>query len=358
LAARNCCTQKQLNIEPGNEETIKNHSFELIKFVIMERQIHWAILGPGKIAHKFADAFTSVPQATLYAIASRDAERGKTFAAKFNVPKQYTQYEDLWSDPEVDAIYIATPHTFHHGQTIQCLNNKKAVLCEKPLTLNFKNASEMVATARANNTFLMEGMWSRFFPATIKTLELIRSGVIGEVKFLRADFGFAAPFNSDGRIFNLALGGGAQLDVGVYPMFLALLMLGKPDKIQVAAQLATTGADETTAAQFHFRNGSIAHILSSIVADTPKRAEIIGSLGTLTMHTPWHKSLAVTVKLNSGEISTYDFPFSGFGFQYELEEVTKSLLAGKKESDMMPLDFSLLMAEVADEVLKQAGVRY
>src|SRR6267378_5773363 len=186
----------------------------------MKRVINWAILGPGKIAHKFADAFRGVPDAKLYAIASRDAARGKHFAGKFNVPKLHNTYEALVADPEVDIIYIATPHPFHYAQTLLCLNHKKAVLCEKPLTMSHKNASELVALARSTGTFLMEGMWSRFFPATIKTLELIRAGVIGEIKFLRADFGFVAPYDPDGRVFNLKLGGGAQLDVGVYPMFL------------------------------------------------------------------------------------------------------------------------------------------
>jgi len=256
----------------------------------MKRVINWAILGPGKIAHKFADAFRSVPDAKLFAIASRDAARGKEFARLFKVPNTYDSYEALVADSEVDIIYIATPHPFHYEQTLLCLNHKKAVLCEKPLTLSHRRASEMVSLARSQSTFLMEGMWSRFFPATIKTVDLIRAGVIGEIKFLRADFGFVAPYNPEGRVFNLKLGGGAQLDVGVYPMFLALLVLGKPQKIQALAQRALTGADETTSAQFYFKNGSIAHIVSSVAADTAKQAEIIGTLGTLVMHSPWHKS--------------------------------------------------------------------
>jgi predicted dehydrogenase len=324
----------------------------------MKRTINWGILGPGKIAHKFADAFRSVPDATLYAIASRDAARGKEFAGKFKVPKAYGTYEALVADPDVDVIYIATPHPFHYAQTLLCLNNKKAVLCEKPLTMSYRHTAEMVSLARSKSTFLMEGMWSRFFPATIKTRELIRAGAIGDIKFLRADFGFSAPYNPDGRVFNLKLGGGAQLDVGVYPMFLALLMLGKPEKIQALAQRALTGADETTSAQFYFKNGSIAHILSSVVADTPKQAEIVGTLGTLVMHTPWHKSQSITVNKNTGETESFDLPYSGIGFEFQLAHATACLQNRLKESDLMPHELSLWMAETADEILKQCGIVY
>jgi predicted dehydrogenase len=324
----------------------------------MNKVINWGIIGPGKIAHKFAAGFDLVDNAKLYAIASRDAGRGKVFAEKFNVPVQYSQYADIVNDPAVDIIYIATPHTFHHLQTLFCLHHKKAVLCEKPLTLNYRNASEMVSAARASNTFLMEGMWSRFFPATIKTADLVRAGEIGDILLLRADFGFAAPHNPENRVLNLQLGGGAQLDVGVYPMFLALLLLGKPDKIQVSATLASTGADETTAVQFHFKKGGVAQISSSIAAETPKQADIVGTLGSITVHAPWHKSQLVTLKRNTGETESFEFPFEGFGFNYEIQEVTNLIIKNEKESALMSLDFSLLMAEVADEILKQANVVY
>ena len=324
----------------------------------MPSTVRWGIIGPGKIARKFAAGFEKVPHARLHAIASRDLSRGKEFAKEFNVPVCYDSYAALIADPEIDIIYIATPHAFHHPQTLQCLRGKKAVLCEKPLTLDFRKASELVATARANDTFLMEGMWSRFFPAIRKTVELVRSGAIGEIRFMRADFGFSAPHDPNNRVLNLALGGGAQLDVGVYPMFLVLLLMGKPTQVQATARLAATGADETTAVQFCFQDGGIAHILSSIAADTPKQADIIGTSGTLTLHTPWHKSEKLTLKHPDGKTDVFDFPFTGFGFDYEVAEVSSTILAGKKESDLLPLDFSLLMAEVADEILKQSHVVY
>jgi predicted dehydrogenase len=324
----------------------------------MSQLIHWAILGPGKIAEKFASAFSQVPEAKLYAVASRDEQRGKVFAEKFNIAKVYISYEQMLADPLIDIVYIATPHTFHHEQTLLCLKNKKAVVCEKPLTLSTKQTTELVTASRANNTFLMEGMWTRFFPAIIKTLELIQQDAIGEIKFIRADFGFAAPHDPDHRVLNLKLGGGAQLDVGVYPLFLALLIGGTPKTIQAISKLADTGADETTVAQFEFENGAIAHILSSIVTDTPKQAEIFGSKGSIILQTPWHKSQMVTLKKNNGEQESFKFPFEGVGFHYELRHATDCLQRGLKESELMPLSLSIQMAKVADEILQQAGVFY
>ena len=324
----------------------------------MERIINWGILGPGRIADKFASAFSITPQAKLHAVASRDKERGKEFATKFGIPKVYSDYEALANDPDVDIIYVATPHNFHHEQTILCLNYKKAVLCEKPLTLSLQSALAMVTAAKTNDRFLMEGMWSRFFPAILKTVDLISTGAIGEVQFIRADLGFAFPYDPDSRVYNLKLAGGAQLDVGIYPMFLALLILGKPKRIQALAQRAPTGADQITSVQFLFKNNVMAHILSSFIVDTPKQAEIMGTLGTITLHAPWYKSQAVTIKMNNAESTHFDFPYAGFGFQYQLQHVTECMQKGLKESPLMSLDFSLLMAEVADVILSQCNITY
>jgi len=294
----------------------------------------------------------------VYAVASRDETKAKEFAKTYEIEKVYNSYETLVKDPAVDVIYIATPHPFHHEQTLLCLKNGKAVLCEKPLALNYRQASEMIETAGKHNIFLMEAMWSRFFPATKKVMELLKSGRIGEVKYLSADFGFAAPHDLNNRVYNMALGGGAQLDVGVYPMFLALLLMGKPDEIKAFSKLASTGADETTAALFSYTNGSMAHILSSIITDSPKQADIMGTEGRIVMQTPWHKSQQITLKLNSGETEEFSFPYPGNGFQYQVEEVVNCLNAGKKESDLMPHSLSMLMAQVNDEIRRQGGVKY
>ena len=324
----------------------------------MGRTINWGIIGPGKIANSFASSFSSIPDARLYAVASRDPEKARSFAKLYNIQKSYDSYDSLANDPDIDIVYIATPHVYHREQTLLCLHNRKAVLCEKPLTLNHNDALEMIEAARMNNVFLMEAMWSRFFPTTIKTLKLIQEGVIGDVKYLRADFGFKSPTKDPkSRLFDLALGGGALLDVGVYPLFLALLILGKPDAIRSFATLADTGADETTNAIFHYKNGAIANILSSIVVDTPKDAEIIGTKGTITINTPWHKASSVTLKIGNDE-TRFDFPYDGTGFEYQIQEVMRCLHNNKKESDLMPFDLSLMMAEVSDEIRRQCNINY
>lgn len=319
---------------------------------------NFGILGPGKIANRFASAFQYVPNAKVYATASREIQKAKEFATTYGAEKFYSSYEDLLKDPAVDVVYIATPHPFHHEQTLLCLKYGKPVLCEKPLAMNTRQASEMIAASQRTNTFLMEAMWSRFFPTTHKALELIQSGAIGEVKFLQADFGFAAPVNLDNRVYKLALGGGAQLDVGVYPMFLALLALGKPDEIKAFSQLAPTGADVTTSALFKYKNGVIAEILSSIVTDSPKEANIMGTLGRITIESPWHKSEKVSLRLNSGEVKEFPYPHSGNGFEFQIQEVVRCLEGKKTESDLMPHGLSLLMAEVSDEIRRQGGVKY
>lgn len=324
----------------------------------MGRTINWGIIGPGKIANRFASSFKSIPDARLYAVASRDLEKARSFARLYGFQKSYDNYDALANDPEVDVVYIATPHAYHREQTLLCLHNKKAVLCEKPLTLSHNDALEMVEAARKNNVFFMEAMWSRFFPTTIKTLKLIRDGAIGEVKYLRADFGFKSPTNDpNSRLFDLALGGGALLDVGVYPLFLALLILGKPDAVKSFATLANTGADETTNAIFQYKNGAIASILSSIVVDTPKTAEIIGTNGTITINTPWHKASSLTLR-NGDDDTQFDFPYDGTGFEYQIQEVMRCLHNNKTQSDLMPFELSLMMAEVSDEIRKQCNINY
>jgi predicted dehydrogenase len=325
---------------------------------MMNKRFRWGIIGPGKIARRFADSFSLLPHAELYAVASRDTVRGKEFASAYSIPKIYVRYEELVNDRDVDAIYISTPHAFHYECALLCLKNKKPVLCEKPLTLNRSLAQALITTARENNTFLMEAMWTRFIPATVKAVELIQSGVIGEVKFIYADFGFAAAFDPSSRIYDLKLGGGAQLDVGIYPMFLALQVLGKPESIKAFAKLASTGADENTSALFYYKDGAIANIYSSIVAESPKQADIIGTKGTISIHTPWYKSQALTLTIGRDDKKLINIPYPGTGFEFQIEEVMRCLNENKIESNRMSHDFSLLMAEVSDEIRKQVGVKY
>jgi predicted dehydrogenase len=326
----------------------------------MNKIFRFGIIGPGKIATKFCQSLQTLSdEAQVYAVASRDAERAKLFAEEFKATKVYTSYQELVADPQVDIIYIATPHPFHFEQTILCLNHGKAVLCEKPLTISFNQTSQLVSLAREKKVFLMEAMWSRFIPALVKVKELIDQGEIGEIKFMHADFGFLAPPNLELRTFNKSLGGGAQLDVGVYPMFLSLWLLGKPESIKAIGKLASTGADENTSAILGFKSGAVASIYSSFVADSVKEAVITGTKGTITIHAAWHKATSFALKKDlADKAELFDFPYESNGLQFQAVEVMRCLREGKLESPKLSVDMSLLMAETADEIMKQIGVSY
>ena len=324
----------------------------------MNKIFKWGIIGPGRIAQKFAVALQAVPNATLHAVASRDIEKAKQFAAEYKAPVFYNNYEALAADGEIDAVYIATPHTYHHKHTLLCLQKNKAVLCEKPMSVNHASTAEMIAEAKENNVFLMEAMWSRFLPIISKTLELIKAGEIGEVKYLNADFGFAAPFDAGSRLYDLKLGGGSLLDVGIYPLFLALLILGKPDEIKTFAHLASTGADVTTNAILFYKNGTMANILSSINTQTPITAEISGAKGTIILDRPWYKGHSIRIRKNDLITDTIEVPYAGNGFEFQIEEVHECLLNGFTESKLMPLEFSLQLSSIMEIILQMNNVSY
>jgi predicted dehydrogenase len=324
----------------------------------MDKVFKWGIIGPGRIAQKFAAAVENVPDATLHAVASRDMEKARQFANTYGAPLFYDNYEGLAGNPDIDAVYIATPHTYHHAHTLLCLQKKKAVLCEKPMSVNYGSTAEMVAVARENNVFLMEAMWSRFLPIINKTLELIKDGEIGELKFLNADFGFVAPFDAGSRLYDLQLGGGSLLDVGIYPLFLALLILGKPDEIKAFAHLAVTGADETTDVMLFYKNGTMANILSSITAQTPITAEITGTKGTIILDRPWYKGTTIRVRKNDFITDTISVPYDGNGFEFQIQEVQECLNKGMTESNLMAHDFSLLMSKTMEDIAGMSNIAY
>jgi predicted dehydrogenase len=331
----------------------------LKQIIFMGKPVRFGILGPGKIANRFCEALQTLPgDAEVMAVASRDNDKATQFAKKFGAQRTYTSYEALAYDDAVDVIYLATPHAFHHAHAHLCLSLKKPLLCEKPMTLSLKQTQDLVALARDKKVFLMEAMWTRFIPAVVKAKELIDSGAIGEIKFLHADFGFISPQDMNLRTFNKALGGGAQLDVGVYPMFLALWLLGEPHNIHAHASLAQTGADDNTTVLLGYRNGAAASIYSSFVSDSAKDAVIMGTEGSITLHSPWHKATALTYKKNHSAPEYIDLPYASNGLQFQAKEVIDCIRKGLTESDKMPLSMSTLMAKTADIILEQIGVTY
>jgi predicted dehydrogenase len=324
----------------------------------MKRNYKWGILGPGKIAHRFTEALQNVPSAKAYSVASRDKKKAEEFAAKYDIPVVRDGYEALVSDPEVDIIYIATPHSFHHEQALMCLKHKKPVLCEKPLSVNYERTQQMVTFARNHDTFMMEAMWTRFMPATLKVQELINDGKIGEVKYMRGDFGDNFPFDPTSRVYDLKLGAGSVLDIGIYPLFLVLLLLGKPDQVKSFAHLAETGADDLASAMLYYSNGKIASIVSSNILHTPITAEIMGTEGMITMPSNWYNTKSISLSKAGEQIQHFDVSYEGNGFEFQIQEVMNCLDRGEKESSMMSLDFTLLLSKTMDEICKQCGVIY
>ena len=323
----------------------------------MAKTYRWGILGAGKIAAKFASAINYTEGATLHAVASRSQEQAAAFAATHQAKVSYNDYSKLAGDPDVDIIYIATPHAFHKDQTILCLEQGKHVLCEKPMALDRVEVNNMIDAARINDCFLMEGMWSRFMPATNKMLEL-KEEALGRLQYLRADFGFQAPYDPTSRLFDTKLGGGSLLDVGVYPLFLSVLLLGEPETIHAMGKLSATGADEYCNIQLQYAGGETASIFCSVTIKTSLTAELAGPKGRIYMHNPWYRTDKVTFEPNEGERQDFILPHEHNGFEYEIRHVMECLNKGLKESPLMPLDVTLTISRIMDKVREQVGVVY
>jgi predicted dehydrogenase len=270
----------------------------------------------------------------------------------------YESYEKLAADPAVDAVYIATPHAFHAEHTLICLRQGKAVLCEKPMALNAAQVTSMITESRRHNAFLMEAMWTRFLPLMQRTADMIAAGKIGQLKYIRADFGFLAPFQPASRLYDLRLGGGSLLDIGIYPLFLCLHLLGKPDDIRAAGHLAPTGSDETCHALLNYNDGRSAVISSTLACQTALTAEIAGTAGSIRIPTPWYKNDRLSWYPAGQPEETILFDPMVNGFEYQIREVTRCLEAGLIESPSMSHAFSLTMSQTMDEIRRQIGVKY
>ncbi len=325
----------------------------------MAENIRWGILGTGAIAHKFADGLAVVPDAELAAVGSRAQRTADAFGDEFDVPGRHGSYESLAEDPEIDAIYVSSPHPMHHDNTLLCLKADKAVLCEKPFALNAREAESMVQCARMRNLFLMEAMWTRFLPAIAQVRQWLAEEAIGDVRLMMADFGFRAGFNPAGRLFNAELGGGALLDIGVYIVSLTSMVYGKePSEITALADIGSTGVDEQTTMAFRYDTGAMAALSCAVRTDTPRKASILGTEGSIHIPTPFYD--AETVVLNvSGEEPVVVAPDRvENGFKYEIEEVGRCLREGLKESPTLPLDETLAIMRTLDAVRAGIGLKY
>ena len=286
------------------------------------------------------------------------SSRPLAFGAQFDVPHRHATYEALVHDPDVDVIYVATPHSCHKENTLLALSAGKAVLCEKPFTLDAGEAAQVIAFAREKKCFLMEAMWTRCFPLMTRLRELLRSAVIGEVRMLTADFGFRAEYMEEERLFNRTMGGGALLDVGVYPVSLASMLFGAPVRIASLALLGKTGVDEEAGILLAHGKEQLAVLSTAIRLDTAHEAILTGTEGRIRIHAPWWRPGSMTISRSNASDETLEFPFQGNGYQFEAAEVMNCLRRGALESDLMPLDESFSIMKTLDTIRAQWGLVY
>jgi dihydrodiol dehydrogenase / D-xylose 1-dehydrogenase (NADP) len=320
------------------------------------KKIRWGILSTGGIAHEFARRTLQTPGAELVAVGSRTAESAETFGAQFNIPHRHGSYEALAGDPEVDIIYIATPHNFHYANARLCLEAGKPVLVEKAFTLNAAQAADLIAIARQKRLFLMEAMWTRFLPVMAKVRELVQGGAIGELRIVKADLGFRADYRPDWRLLNLNLAGGALLDVGCYVVSFASMLLGNPIQVSGISHIGQTGVDEQSAILLGYPEGRMAVLNCAIRTDLARDGWVFGTEGSLYL-SPFFCWTSHIILKTSGGVEKH-FRFRKIGFEFEIAEAMRCLRAGLVESPAMPLDESLSIMRTLDTLRQQAGLRY
>lgn len=364
----------------------------------MSTPIRWGILGAGAVARGFAHGLRALPDAHLSAVSSRTAANARDFAKSFSIPKVYTRAEELARDPEIDLIYVATPHHRHMEDCLLCLEHGKAVLCEKPFSVSARQAREVITAARRRQVFCMEAMWMRFVPAMRKLRELVQSGAIGEVRMISADFGVANQFDPRSRLFDPQQAGGALLDLGVYPISLASMLLGAPEAIVAQATIGASSVDDQSSVLLRYPGGQLAVLSASLRAWSPQEAVIMGSRGRIKVHAPFYCARKLTIT-PSGENSsahaggarhrlveqarnhpllrtlyggmkgaamgllgrgtrTISLSLTGNGYNYEAAEAMRCLRAGELESPLMPLDETLRIMETMDQVRAQWHLSY
>ena len=318
--------------------------------------VRWGIAGTGGIAARFAEAI-ALTDGHLAAVGSRSQEHANAFGDRFGIVRRHSSYDALADDDQVDVVYVATPHSRHESDAVLFLEAGRHVLCEKPLALNQAQASRMVAVAQARNRFLMEGIWSRFLPAYRVLGELLAEDRIGPVRFVEGSFGFAMPFGASHRLFDRSLGGGALLDVGLYPLQLCSLVLGAPDRVVADGHVGTSGVDEQVVAVLHHPEGRLGVVQAAIRTNLRNDARIVGESGTIElpafMHSPDH--LVLSTIEGREQIPGH---WEGDGLRFQIDHVHECLSAGRTQSPILPLDESIRLAATMDAIRSDLGVVY
>lgn len=322
---------------------------------ITDRPVRWGILGPGRIAQNVA-ADWAAQEGELVAVASRSSARAEAFATEFGIPAAYGSYDRLLADPHVDAVYVATPHTFHRAHGLRVIDAGKALLMEKSFTATLAGAEELVAAARRTGVFTMEAMWTRFQPAIARVRELIDDGVIGQVRTVQAELGVSRPMDPSDRTFAADLGGGTVLDLGVYVVSFAQMLLGVPAHVSVTGSLLSTGVDADSAFQLDYEDGRVATLSTSFLAPSPGMARVFGTRGWLEVPPRFHHPDRVIVHRTGQDPQEIVLPARGAGYAHEFDEVHACLARGESESSTMPLADTLAVQRTLQTALDAIGV--
>lgn len=326
--------------------------------IAADQSIRWGIIGTGGIASAFAGDLKLLPDAQVVAVGSRSQKSADEFGDRFDIPRRYATYEQLADDPEIDAIYVSTPHPMHHANALLAIRAGKAVLVEKPFTINAKEARELVSEARARGTFLMEAMWTRHLPHIVALREILAQGRLGAVRSVMADHGQWFTKNAAHRLFAPELGGGALLDLGVYPISFASMVLGNPSKITAVSDQAFTGVDAQTGILLQYQGGQHAVLFTSLETRTPNWACVNGTEARIEIEGVFYTPSRFRLISRDGDVEQFDFPHEGHGLRHQAATVGRCLRAGLTESDALPLDESIAIMETMDEIRRQIGLTY
>ncbi|MGC1390070.1 MAG: Gfo/Idh/MocA family oxidoreductase [Bacteroidales bacterium] len=324
----------------------------------MKKKYKWGILAPGKMSAKFTYGLKLLENVELYAVGSRDLKRAQQFAEEFGFKKFYGSYEELANDREVDVIYIASPHSHHYEHTLLCLKNKKAVICEKAFALNSREVRAMISEGEKQKVFLMEALWPPFQPIYRKTKEILLGGEPGKIIHLNARFSFQAPYDPNDRKFNLGLGGGSLLDIGIYPVIDALYFMGVPAEVMAKASYAETGSEDSISIILGYDDGRLATLYSSFLTAGGIGCDLLCENGNLLFSRCRDMSQRLNVSLNGKDNVEYSLLPDGMGYQFEATEVMKCLDNGKLQSDIVPHSFSLNLMNTLDRIRLAAGIVY
>ena len=321
-------------------------------------KIRFGIVGTGNIAHRFADAIQNVPQAELTAVASRTKKNAESFGNEYNIPNRFYSYEDMAKSDKIDVAYIAVPHSGHAECSILMMNNGKNVICEKPLAVNTKEVEEMIASAKENKVFLMEAMWARLVPGTIKLIELIENGIIGEVKGVEGKFCYTMDEDEmDHHVLKNENGGGSLLDVGVYGLNFASWYLGK-DVEDISAQAEIwNGTDTHTCTLLKYKSGAIADISSATLLRKPNEGYIYGTKGYIHINR-FYAPQEIEINLLDGTKNVLEEKFLGNGFEEQIIHTCECVEKGLKESPINTFEQTLFITKQMDEIREKIGLKY